>query len=426
MKIGILAMGSRGDIQPAAALAARLAARGHQARLVAPKDFEPLGAGRGFAFVGLPFDASQQLRAPEAEILFSGGGSLVEFIRWSVRAARKWVDLVAPAVMQAGEGLDVVVATGFTDVYGGMIGEAQKIPVIHAYWAPMLAAADFSFATFERAPPKMPGFVNRAMYHVFEQAMWLGLRPVLKEARTRAGLPPAGWTPASRAALRRGEPVLLGYSAHVLPPSREWPANVETTGWWRLDAAADWSAPPALVAFLAAGPPPVYVGFGSMAFRDPQGTLEAAMAAVAKAGARAVISAGWGGLAGRVSPAHVFAIDEAPHDWLFPRMAAIVHHGGAGTTGEALRSGKPSVVTPFIVDQFPWARLLQAQGVAPAPIPHRLLTAENLGAALATALGDKTMRARAEALGAKLRAEDGVGRAAEAIERAGANARSST
>ena len=103
----------------------------------------------------------------------------------------------------------------------------------------MLAAADFSFATFEREPPRMPGFVNRAMYHVFEQALWLGIRSVLQGQRARFGLPPAGWAPPARAALRRGESVLLAYSGQVLPPSREWPANVETTGWWRLDAPAD-------------------------------------------------------------------------------------------------------------------------------------------------------------------------------------------
>src|SRR5208283_3722007 len=114
----------------------------------------------------------------------------------------------------------------------------------------------------------------------------------------------------------------------------------------------------------------------SMAFLDREATLEAVVGALEKTGVRAIVSAGWGGLTPDRLPSCVFALDEAPHDWLFPRMAAIVHHGGAGTTGATLRAGKPSVVTPFIVDQFPWARLLYARGLAPAPLPHRALTAD--------------------------------------------------
>ncbi len=218
---------------------------------------------------------------------------------------------------------------------------------------------------------------------------------------------------------KRGAPLLLAYSGEFLPRSREWPVNIETTGWWFLDEGAGWTPPPALEAFLAAGPPPVHVGFGSMAFEDSQATLRATLAAIKKVGARAILSAGWGGLTDETMPDTVFAIDEAPHDWLFPRMAAIVHHGGAGTVGAAVRAGKPSVVTPFIVDQFPWARLLEARGVAPAPIPHRTLTAEALGEALTSALHDQAMRRRAEDLGEQVRAENGVGRAVAVIERVG-------
>ena len=132
----------------------------------------------------------------------------------------------------------------------------------------------------------------------------------------------------------------------------------------------------------------------------------------------AVVRAGWGGLRHDRLPDTVYALDKAPHDWLLPRMAAIVHRGGAGTTGAALRAGKPSVVTPFIVDQFAWARLLQARGLAPAPLPHRALTADALAGAIGAALSDADMRRRAEDMGARVRAEDGVARAVETVLRA--------
>ena len=129
-----------------------------------------------------------------------------------------------------------------------------------------------------------------------------------------------------------------------------------------------------------------------------------------------MLGSGWGGLARGDLPPLVFALDEAPHDWQFPRMAAIVHHGGAGTTGAAIRAGKPSVVTPFISDQFAWARLLHTRNLAPAPLPHRAMTADTLAVAIKTALENGAMRQRAKAVGATVCAEDGLARAVAAIE----------
>ena len=280
-----------------------------------------------------------------------------------------------------------------------MIAERFEVPCAHAWWGPMLPAYDFLFTSSETAPPRLPGWANRAVFLAFEQALWLATRQVLRPARDLYGLPAPLFKPPLRRAVSRGETLLLAYSEALLPRSREWPANVEATGWWFLDDGAGWAPPSELERFLAAGPTPIYVGFGSMAFRDRDATIETVLHALAQVGARAVVSAGWGGLARGDLPPSVFALDEAPHDWLFPRMAAIVHHGGAGTTGAALRAGKPSVVTPFIVDQFAWARLLAARGLAPEPLPHRALTAEALAAAIRTALGDGAMRERAAAIG---------------------------
>jgi len=159
----------------------------------------------------------------------------------------------------------------------------------------------------------------------------------------------------------RSETLLLAYSSAPLAQSHEWPANVDVTGWRFLGDGASWAPPPELEHFLSAGSAPVYVGFDSTALRDRDTSLDVVLRALAHIGARAVICSGWGGLArGKALPGSVFALDEAPHDWLFPRMAAIVHHGGAGTTGAVVRAGKPSVVAPFILDQLAWARLLAA------------------------------------------------------------------
>ena len=155
-----------------------------------------------------------------------------------------------------------------------------------------------------------------------------------------------------------------------------------------------------------------------MAMEDPQATLRTVLEAIRGVGCRAVVSAGWSGMRAANLPEDVMAIDATPHDWLLPQMAAAVHHGGAGTTGAALRAGVPSVVVPFITDQFFWARQLEKCGVAPASVPHKRLAAHALGQAIGAALGDQAMRRRAAEIGAIVRAEDGVGRAVAAIERA--------
>jgi len=283
----------------------------------------------------------------------------------------------------------------------------------------MLAARDFLFNTTENPLPRLPGWLNRGGVQTYESALWLATRGALSRARKDFGLGRAGLTPPLRAAVARGETLLLAYSDELLPRSREWPANVETTGWWTLPDGLGWTPPPELARFLAEGREPIYVGFGSMTFKDRDETFRAVLGALDKTGARAIVAAGWGGLQREDLPASVFALDEAPHDWLFARVAAIVHHGGAGTTGAAVRAGKPSIVTPFLVDQFAWAHTLYARGIAPEPLPHRKLTADALAAAITTALGDADMRRRAAKIGERVRAEDGVGRAVAVIERVG-------
>src|SRR5208337_1875046 len=278
-------------------------------------------------------------------------------------------------------------------------------------------ARDFLFASSETAPPRLPGWANRAVFLAFDQAPWLTFRRALRPPRALYELPAAPYTLAQRRAVARCETLLLAYSEALLPRSREWPANVETTGWRFLEDGASWTPPSELERFLAAGPTPTYVGFGSMAFREPDARRLTRSCAPSRRLARAVLSAGWGGLVRGHLPPTVFPLDEAPHDWLFPRMAAIVHHGGAGTTGAALRAGKSSVVTPFIVDQFAWASLLAERGLAPAPLPHRTLTADALAAAIKTALDNSALREHAAAIGSTVQAENGLARAVTAIER---------
>jgi UDP:flavonoid glycosyltransferase YjiC (YdhE family) len=209
--------------------------------------------------------------------------------------------------------------------------------------------------------------------------------------------------------------VLYGFSPAVVPPPSDWPEQIRVTGYWVREEPDDWRVGDELGSFLADGPPPVYVGFGSRPEREPQSLAEMVLAAVRKTGQRAVLLTGWGGLTVADSGDDVLVVDEVPHDWLFPQMAGVVHHGGAGTTGTALQSGTPSIVVPSFADQFFWGERVEALGVG-VNLPRRKLTVESLAGAIAATKDDNVCR-RATELGERLRAEDGVEHAIEELSR---------
>jgi UDP:flavonoid glycosyltransferase YjiC (YdhE family) len=216
--------------------------------------------------------------------------------------------------------------------------------------------------------------------------------------------------------LLRKSPVLYGYSPAVIPRPPDWGEDVHVTGYWFLDAVDDWTPAPELVAFLEGDPPPIYVGFGSMSSRNPEETANIVFQALAQSGQRAVVLSGWGGLQPERIPDSVFMVESVPFSWLFPRMAAVVHHGGAGTTAAGLRAGVPSLVVPFFGDQPYWGQRVADLGAGPKPIPRKRLTADRLAEAISQAVTDEAICQRAAELGARIRAEDGIARAVAIIE----------
>ena len=156
----------------------------------------------------------------------------------------------------------------------------------------------------------------------------------------------AGYHPRSKAV-----PRLHGYSHTIVPKPADWFEEDRITGYWFTDPETDWQAPNDLRAFLESGPPPVYVGFGSMPAKDAERQSQIVIDALHLVGRRGILASGWGGLARVDASKTIFSLESAPHDWLFPRCSAVVHHGGAGTVHEGLRWGRPTIVCPLTVDQ---------------------------------------------------------------------------
>jgi sterol 3beta-glucosyltransferase len=213
-------------------------------------------------------------------------------------------------------------------------------------------------------------------------------------------------------------PLLYGHSPAVMPRPSDWSEHAHVTGYWFLDHAPGWQPPAGLVDFLESGSPPIYIGFGSLAPAGKEEATRVVLEALRRSGKRGVIATGWGGLSPSVLPDEVYALESVAHDWLFPRAAAVVHHGGAGTTGAGLRAGVPSIIVPQSKDQPFWARRVEALGAGPAPIPRRRLTAGRLAQAMRVAVTDESIRKRSAALGETIRAEDGVGNAVQKVNQA--------
>ncbi|MCX5208139.1 glycosyltransferase [Kitasatospora sp. NBC_00240] len=193
----------------------------------------------------------------------------------------------------------------------------------------------------------------------------------------------------------------------MAPRPADWPSRVEVTGYWWPPRPDGWSPLAELADFLRAGPPPVFIGFGSMAPGEGERLSELVAAAAKRAGVRAVVQAGWAELSGGGDD--LLAIGDVPHDWLFPRTAAVVHHAGAGTTGAALRAGVPAVPVPVMADQPFWADRLHRLQVAPRPVPFQDLDAENLAVAITACVTDPAPRRRAAELARRIVSEDGAG-----------------
>lgn len=393
MRVVVAATGTRGDVHPMLTLAGAFAARGHATLLCASPDFEADAARRGVAFrpVGAPVEP--YLRAQADAITRRRPLALL-------RDARRFVQEQArpqfEALVDAADGADLVVAGG-VQVAAASAAELHGVPYRYVCYCPSLLPsaehAPFALSVRSRGPR-----VNRWLWRLSTPVWNAAMRPVLAAERARLGLPPV----ADPHRHLLGPRVMLAADPVLAPVPAEAPDTLHIPA---LQDETDAALPPKLGAFLEQGPPPVYVGFGSMPDPEPAETTRRVLAAIAATGCRAVLSRGWAQLGGVPLPGDVLAVEDAPHAALFRRVAAVVHHGGAGTTTTAARCGAPQIVVPHVFDHFYWGDRVQRLGLGPPPFPRRRLNARRLAAALRTTLDNEALAERTREIAARLRAK---------------------
>jgi sterol 3beta-glucosyltransferase len=417
MRALLVTHGTRGDVQPFLALAVAMRERGHEAVLAAPASFEAAALDNDVEFAPLDEGPNRLMTDPVVQEAVDSGYRGVRGKITAVRTVRRIKPLMADVLNDVGavarsSRADVVIHTPALPAHHAaeMLGVPAVLATLQPGWIPTSA-----FPCPLVPLPRLPKSLNRATYLAVSATLraYHGLADAWRAELGLSRRP--GRHDIVRDAGGRQRLVLQAFSPLVTEADPSWPETVRTTGFWYLPATASWSPPERLEQFLAAGPAPVHIGFGSMAGRNSRRTSEIVAEAVRLAGVRAVVATGWGGL-DAVSTDDVLVIDQAPHDWLFPRMSAVVHHGGGGTTGAALAAGRPQVVCPFVADQPYWASRAHIAGVAPRPVRQQELTADRLAAALTTATGDAEMSERAELLGREIRDERGVLAAVDAVE----------
>lgn len=420
MRIVVLTMGSRGDLQPFVALSMGLAARGHEVTVASHARFRPDVERRGLAFRALPGEPGQVFANPAWEAWRPSS--------WRPFAHARMLGKVLSAPLgettladygRACEGADAVLFM-ISTVPAHQVCVERGLPSVGLNYGPLYRTSEFGHLTlFPRL--RAGGLLNLVSHDLGDRLIGQPLREPLRPATRRMrGLSsnPYGrsrrhqdtWPPFA---------VVHGFSEALVPRPADWPRHLHVTGSWIIPPEPGERPPAAVEAFLQAGSPPIHVGFGSLGgIAKAERALRMLVGAIREAGERVVVDPGWADLGAGFGAGDdgVLVVDDVPHAVLLPRVKAVVHHGGTGTTAAGMAAGLPTLVVPFIFDQVFWGSRVAALGAGPKPLEAHRFTPERLRAAVAV-LCRPDVRAAAERIADRMRDEDAVRRGAALVER---------
>ena len=409
MRLTMISIGSTGDVRPYVILGQELSRRGHTVRIAAFSPFEKMVNDAGLAFYPLAGDVVKFMAS-----IMKPGTNGINYLQRVQNAIKEVAGPLLQNMQSACDGAEAIVTTFFgSSMYS--IAEKNNVPCIQTQYYPM----DYNDAVPISSAPglkagkawnKMTYKVGYLLINSLERRYLTGWRKE-QGMRVRKIRPKPDYTVNGHQI-----PVLYAVSPLLMQRPTYWNEHIHMTGFWMENSTPNFTPDPALEAFLSAGEKPVYIGFGSMVSGDMGKTLSIVLEAVEASGVRAILQKGWGGSDISTHSSRVYVADYLPHDWLFEQVAAVVHHGGAGTTAAGLKAGKPTLVIPFGGDQPFWGMRVRALGLGPKPIRREFLTAEKLTKALINLTQTKSYCVAAKELGMRLREENGTKIAADIIE----------
>ncbi|KAH0891012.1 hypothetical protein HID58_053441 [Brassica napus] len=414
MQIVMLIVGTRGDVQPFVAIAKRLQDYGHRVRLATHANFKEFVLTAGLEFYPLGGDPKvlAEYMVKNKGFLPSGPSEIpiqrnqMKDIIYSLLPACKEPDPDSGIAFKA----DAIIAN--PPAYGHThVAEALKIPIHVFFTMPWTPTSEFPHPLSRVKQPA--GY--RLSYQIVDSLIWLGIRDMVNDLRKKKlKLRPVTYLSGTQSS---GSNVPHGYmwSPHLVPKPKDWGPQIDVVGFCFLDLASNYEPPAELVEWLEAGDKPIYIGFGSLPVQEPEVMTEIIVEALQRTKTRGIINKGWGGLGNLKEPKDfVYLLDNVPHDWLFPRCKAVVHHGGAGTTAAGLKAACPTTIVPFFGDQPFWGERVHDRGVGPPPIPVDEFSLHKLEDAINFMLDDK-VKSSAETLAKAMKDEDGVAGAVKAF-----------
>lgn len=418
MKILIVTYGTLGDVQPYVALGKGLLHAGHQVILGTSERFRDFVEGHGLTFGHMDDGLLAVIDTDQGRAMLENTTNIFDVVKQSIKLGKQLKPLQIAQLRETWQLVEKLKPDFllYHPKTGAVPHCAEKLGIgcILVTPIPMIVpTAEWPFPVLPAV--KLGGWYNKLSYRIIATFTGIVLGKYIRKVRDDIGLKPLTKFDLLKDGNGKDIPVLHIVSEAALPRPSDWPSSAYMTGYCFLDREEDWQLPSDLQDFLDAGPPPVYIGFGSMAGRNPQQLAGTVIEALQRAGVRGIIATGWGGLNPENLPDSILKIESAPHDWLFPRVSAVVHHGGAGTTAAGLRAGRPTVIVPFFGDQPFWGRLVHSLGAGTKPIPRKKLSADQLAVAIKDAVSNPDIIKKAEEIGKKIQQEDGVGDAVNVI-----------
>ncbi|KAL9243698.1 hypothetical protein vseg_017554 [Gypsophila vaccaria] len=416
LKIAVLVVGTRGDVQPFLAMAKRLQEFGHHVRLATHINFSNFVKSAGVEFYPLGGDP----RVLAGYMARNKG--LIPSAPGEISIQRKQLKAIIESLLPACTEPDIETGVPFKaqaiianpPAYGhAHVAEALGVPLHIFFTMPWTPTYEFSHP-LARVPQRAGNWLS---YIIVDLLIWWGIRSYINDFRKRKlKLPPIAYFSLYRGSISHF-PTGYMWSPHLVAKPKDWGPIVDVVGYCFLNLGSKYQPREDFVHWINKGTKPVYIGFGSMPLEDPGRTTSIILEALKDTGQRGLLDRGWGDL-GVFSevPDYIFLLDNCPHDWLFPQCSAVVHHGGAGTTAAGLRAGCPTTIVPFFGDQFFWGDRIYQKGLGPEPIPIAELSVEALSDAIRFML-EPEVKSRVLEIAQLIENEDGVAAAVDAFHR---------